>query len=102
MDLAPVSVWLPKRLDGRLETVYETIQCEPNRIVAWKAMSGPLPLTFRRTVERVEGGTRLTIRYEVEPRSFLKLLMPLIAGSVTRQHTGDLRKVKELLETRAL
>lgn len=80
------------------ETIYETIQYEPNRIAAWKAKSGPLPLTFLRTLERVEGGTRVTVRYEVELRGFFKLVMPFMIGSVTRQHRGDLRKLKELLE----
>jgi uncharacterized membrane protein len=91
-----------KAFGRRVETVYETIEYEPNRIAAWKAMSGPLPLTFRRTVERVEGGTHLIIIYEVEVRGFFKLVMSLIAGSVRRQHEGDLRKLKELMEARAL
>ncbi|HET9909129.1 MAG TPA: SRPBCC family protein [Anaerolineales bacterium] len=91
-----------KAFGKRIETIYETIQYEPNRVAAWKAASGPIPLTFRRSVERVEGGTRLTIRYEMELRGFFKLVMPLLAGSVTRQHNGDLRKVKELMESRAL
>ena len=91
-----------KAFGRRIETVYETIEYEPNRIAAWKAMSGPLPLTFRRTVERVEGGTRITIIYEAVLRGFFKLVMPLLAGSVRRQHEGDLRKLKELMEARAL
>lgn len=91
-----------KAFGRRIETIYETIQYEPNRIAAWKALSGPLPLTFRRSVERVEGGTCLTIRYEPELRGFFKLVMPLMIGSVTRQHEGDLCKVKELMEARAL
>ena len=91
-----------KAFGRRIETVYETIQYEPNRIAAWKAMSGPLPLTFQRTFERGEGGTRFTIRYEAKIRGFFKLVMSLLAGSVKRQHAGDLRKVKELMETGAL
>jgi uncharacterized membrane protein len=91
-----------KAFGRRIETVYETIQYEPNRIAAWKAMSGPIPLTFQRTFERVEGGTRLTIRYEAELRGFMKLVMSFMIGSVTRQHEGDLRKLKELMEARAL
>jgi len=91
-----------KAFGRRIETVYETIQYEPNRTAAWKAMSGPLPLTFQRTLEPIDGGTRLTIRYEADLRGFFKLIMPLLAGSVTRQHAGDLRKLKELMEARAL
>jgi uncharacterized membrane protein len=86
----------------RIPTVYEVIEYEPNRITAWKTVSGPLPLTFRRIFERVEGGTRFTIRYETEVRGFFKLVMSLLASTVKRQHQGDLRKVKELMETRAL
>ena len=91
-----------KALGRRIETVYETIKYEPNQIAAWKTMSGPLPLTFQRTFERVEGGTRFSIRYEAEVRGFFKLLMLLLARSVKRQHEDDLRNVKELMETRAL
>ena len=91
-----------KAFGRRIETVYEMIQYEPNRIAAWKAMSGPFPLIFRRSVERAEGGTRVTIRYEAEMRGFMKLLMSFMIGSVKRQHEGDLRKVKELMEIRAL
>ena len=89
-----------KAFGRRIETVYETIKYEPNRIAAWKAVSGPLPLTFQRTFERVEGGTQVSIRYEAEVRGLFKLIMSLLAGTVKRQHEGDLRKVKELMETR--
>ena len=65
-------------------------------------VSGSLPLTFRRTFERVSGGTRFAIKYEAELHGFFKLVMPLLAGSVKRQHEGDLQKVKELMEARAL
>ena len=89
-------------LGRKIPTVYEVIEYVPNQVAAWKAVSGPLPLTFRRNFERVEGGTRVTIRYEAEVRGFSKLVMSLLAGSVKRQHEGDLHKVKELMETRAL
>ena len=52
---------------------------------------------------RVEEGTRVTIRYDIsEVRGFGKLVLSLLAGSVKRQHEGDLRRVKGLLEARAL
>jgi uncharacterized membrane protein len=89
-------------LGRRIPTMYEVIEYEPNRIAAWKTVSGPLPLKFQRTFERVEGGTRFTIKYEAEVHGFVKLVMPLLARTVKRQHKGDLRLVKELIETRAL
>jgi uncharacterized membrane protein len=89
-------------LGRQIPTVYEVIEYEPNRSAAWKTMSGPLPLTFFRKFEHIEGGTRVTIRYEADVRGFLKLVMSLLARTVKRQHEGDLRKVKELMEARAL
>jgi uncharacterized membrane protein len=89
-------------LGRRVPTIYEVTEYEPNRNAAWKAVSGPLPLKFWRTFERGEGGTRFTIKYEAEVRGFFNLVMLFLAGTVKRQHEGDLRKVKELMEARAL
>ena len=83
-------------------TGYEVTEYEPNQIAAWKTVSGPLQLKFWRTFERVESGTRFAVRYEGEPRGFLKLAWPLITRMVMRQQGGDMRKLKELMETRAL
>jgi len=88
-------------LGRQIPTVYEVIEYEPNWITAWKAVSGPLPLTFRRTFERVDGGTRVTIRYEAEIRGFLKLIKPLVISAGKRALEGDFPKLKELMEARA-
>jgi uncharacterized membrane protein len=87
-------------LGWRIPTEYKVTEYEPNRNAAWKTVSGPLPMTFWRKYERVAGGTHFTIKYEAEVRGFFKLVMSLLAGTVKRQHEGDLRKVKELLEAR--
>jgi len=89
-------------LGRRMETVYETIEYEPNRMSAWKAVSGPLPLTFRRTFERIDGGTRVTMRYEAEVRGFFKLVKPLVMSIGKRQLEGDFPKLKELMEGHAM
>jgi hypothetical protein len=85
-------------LGRRIGTVYETIAYEPNRQAAWTAVSGPLPLTFSRAFEAVEGGTRITMRHEGE-RGLLKLAGPLVAGIGRRQLEGDFPKLKQLLES---
>ena len=89
-------------LGRRMETVYEAVKYEPNRIAAWETVSGPLPLKFQRSFERVEGGTQVTVIYEVEIRGFLKLIKPLVISAGKRAQKGDLPKVKELMEARAL
>ena len=89
-------------LGRRTGTEYEVTEYEPNRIAAWKTVSGPLLLKFWRTFERVDGGTRFVVRYEGEPRGFLKLAWPLITRFAKRQQGGDMRKLKELMEAHAL
>jgi uncharacterized membrane protein len=84
-------------LGRRIATEYETIAYEPNRRVAWKAVSGPVPLTFSRAFEAVEGGTRVSMRYEGE-HGILRLGGPLVAGIGRRQLEGDYPRLKELLE----
>jgi uncharacterized membrane protein len=79
-------------------TVNETIAYEPNRSAAWKAVSGPLPLTFSRAFEDVEGGTRITMRYEMEMRALLRLAAPLLARMGRRQLEGDYPRLKQILE----
>jgi len=103
----PLSVGATFRLSSELlgrqiPTVYEVIGYEPNRIAAWKTVSGPLPLTFWRTFEHVEGGTRVTIRYEAEVRGFFKLIKPLVVSMGKRALQGDFPKLKKLMEARAL
>jgi uncharacterized membrane protein len=85
-------------LGRRIATEYETIAYEPTRLAAWKAVSGPLPLTFSRAFEAVEGGTRVTMRYEGDS-GLLKLAGPLVAGIGRRQLEGDFPKLKQLMES---
>lgn len=85
-------------LGRRIATEYEAIAYEPTRLAAWKAVSGPLPLTFSRAFEAVEGGTRVTMRYEGDSR-LLTLAGPLVAGIGRRQLEGDYPKLKEVLES---
>jgi uncharacterized membrane protein len=85
-------------LGRRIATVYETIAYEPNRLAAWQAVSGPLPLAFSRAFEGVEGGTRVTMRYEGD-RGLLRLAGPLVAGIGRRQLEGDFPKLKQVMES---
>jgi uncharacterized membrane protein len=83
-------------------TEYEVTEYEPNQVAAWKTVAGPLQLKFRRAFERVDDGTRFAVRYEGEPRGFIKLAWPLITRLVKRQQGGDMRNLKEMMEAHAL
>jgi hypothetical protein len=80
---------------GGLEvTVYE-----PARVTEWRTVSGPLPLTFRRAFETVEGGTRVTFRFDANPNVALKLVEPLVIKMGKRQLDGDIPRLRAVLET---
>jgi len=87
-------------LGRRIATEYETIAYEPTRLASWKAVSGPLPLTFSRTFDAVEGGTRVTMRYEGDS-GLLNLAGPLVAVIGRRQMEGDFPKLKQVMESAA-
>jgi hypothetical protein len=89
-------------LGRRIATEYETIAYEPNRLAAWQAVSGPLRLSFSRTFEAVEGGTRVTMRDEGEFRGLLNLAGPVVAGIDRRPMEGDFPKLKQVMESVAL
>lgn len=89
-------------LGRRNEMVYEIIRYEPNHLTAWKTVSGPLPLTFQRTFERVDGGTQVIFQYEGEMRGFLKLIKPLLISAGKRALQGDFPGLKAFMESRAL
>ncbi len=100
----PHGVGARYRLTGALlgrpiATVYEAIAYEQNRLAAWKAVSGPLPLTFSRAFEAVEGATQVTMRYEGEFRGLVRLAGPIIASMGRRPLEGDLPTLKQLLES---
>lgn len=100
----PIGVGTRFRLIGKFlawenATEYVATEYEPDRTAAWKAVSGPLPLIFRRTFEGVEGATRVTIRYEGEMRGLLGLVRPVLVGMGRRQLRGDFPILKRLMET---
>jgi uncharacterized membrane protein len=85
-------------LGRRIATVYETVAHEPTRLAAWKAVSGPLPLTFSRAFEAVDGGTRVTMCYEGDLGGLLEVAAPLLVRMGRRQLEGDYPALKQLLE----
>lgn len=89
-----------KTLGRRIETVFETTEYEPNESATWKTVSGPLSLTFRRTVEPVEGGTRVVAVYTGEFDGLVRLFRPLIVATGRRQNRKAFHALKPLLESR--
>lgn len=88
-----------KVVGRRTAAVYEVTDHVPNRTVAWRTVSGPLPLTFWRRVEIAADGTRVSMGYSGDFHGFLRLLRPLLILMGKRALGGDLPTLKQLLES---
>ncbi len=85
-------------LGRRMDTSGEVVAFDPPHRYAWKATSGPFPMSGETHCETVDGGTRVTDRIEAEPGGFFKLAEGLLARQMQGQVVGDLGKLKSVLE----
>jgi Polyketide cyclase / dehydrase and lipid transport len=63
--------------------------------------SGSLVIDDKLVCDPAEGGTRLTMVYEVKVGGILKLLSPMIISSMRKQLKLDLASLKAILEAQA-
>jgi hypothetical protein len=82
----------------RTRAIYEISRFEPLALTEWRTVSGPLPLTFSRAFEAVDGGTAVTFRYEAKANALLAVASPLIVRLGRRQLDGDLPALRAALE----
>jgi uncharacterized membrane protein len=87
------------RVMGRsLETSGEIVAYSPPEKVAWKATSGPFPMSGSTQLEQVGEGVRVTEVIEAEPGGFFKLAEPVLLRQQKNQMESDLKKLKQLME----
>jgi len=84
-----------------LETTTVTTDYEPNRRVAAKSVSGPVPIVASRDFEVVPGGTRFTYTLEGDTSGVLlfRLGQPILTRWYQRRIESYLRTLKGILET---
>lgn len=101
VDVGTTTSLVGSTLGVRVKAVYQVAEYEPNALVEWKTVKGPLPLTFQRAFVGVEGGTRVTFTYSSEPTGLLKLFFPLVKSMGNKALLADLPTLTELLDTDA-
>ncbi len=74
---------------------------EPPRRSVDQVLDSPLGGLFHSDHEPVEGGTRVTHRWEVEPHGFMRLLFPLMKNSMAKDFQADLDLIVKRLGERA-
>lgn len=88
-------------LGQTLETTTVTTDYEPNRRVAAKSVSGPVPIVASRDFEAVPNGTRFTYTLEGDTSGVLlfRLIQPVLTRWYQRRIEGYLRTLKRILES---
>jgi hypothetical protein len=85
------------------ENVMELTELEPDRRLAMRGVSGfPVPVRITIDLEPRGAGTELTWATHLEPKGPLRLLGPLLGGGYKILFSRDLRRLKSMMEVRAL
>jgi uncharacterized membrane protein len=87
-----------KVMGKALETSGQIEAYQPPTYYAWKATSGPFPLSGSVKCETVPEGTRVTEKVVADPGGFFKLAEGLIVKQQESQMKKDLQKLKARLE----
>jgi uncharacterized membrane protein len=92
-----------KFLGRRIESTFEVTEHEPSRRSAIRFVSGPIRAEGTYTLEPSNGGTRFRWALEAPPGLggvYLgRVTDPLVTWMFRRRVQGDLRKLKEVLES---
>jgi uncharacterized protein YndB with AHSA1/START domain len=87
------------RMMGRtMPWTAKTTEFEANRKYGKNIDSGSVTIEQHNTYQPVEGGTRFTILYDMKVGGFLKLISPVLAGSMRRELKKSLGNLKGVLE----
>ena len=77
---------------------FEVTEFEPDKRLAFKTTSGPSDFVGSFSVAPANGGTALTIDFQVQFRGFMRLMAPMIGGSLRKETASTAERIKKLLE----
>lgn len=85
-------------LGKRIDYVMEVTALEPGRRIVLKSIKSPFPMRVTYSFEPTDEGTRAGVRVEGDPAGFYKLAGAFMAPAVRKNITGDVNRLKKLLE----
>jgi len=86
----------------RLTYTYQVRELIPGERLVMATSAGPFPMeTSYGWEDTASGGTRMTLRNRGEPSGFSKIAAPVLATAMRRANRKDLRRLKEILESRS-
>jgi uncharacterized membrane protein len=88
-------------LGRRLVYTYQVKELLPDERFVMETAEGPFPMRTTYTwSDSPGGGTTMELRNEGEPSSFKAIAAPVMRLAMKRENRKDLRRLKELLESR--
>jgi len=88
-------------LGRRLAYTYELEELVPGERLVMRTADGPFPMeTTYSWEDTAEGWTKMTLRNRGEPSGFATVAAPLMARAMRRANRQDLRRLKQILESR--
>jgi uncharacterized protein YndB with AHSA1/START domain len=86
----------------RLTYTYEVREFVPGELLVMSTDEGPFPMeTTYMWHDAGAGVTRVTLRNRGEPAGFAKVAAPMMEAAMRRANRNDLKRLKEILESRA-
>jgi hypothetical protein len=83
----------------RIEYLMEVAELEAGRRMILRSIKAPFPMKAYNFEEEDGGGTRASVRVEGGPGGFYKLAAGLMALAVRRNLTGDLKRLRGIMES---
>jgi uncharacterized membrane protein len=87
-------------LGRRIDYVNEVVELEPGTTLHMRSVRSPFPMEITYSFADAPDGTRAAIRVQGEATRFYRLAAPVLGAAVRRSVSGDLRRLKVLLEGR--
>jgi hypothetical protein len=85
-----------------MEASNEITEFVPSTKVAFKTISGPIPLEASYHFETIGKATKITSKIAMHPKGFINLAEPLISTNLGRDVEASLGKLKNMLESQAV
>jgi hypothetical protein len=84
----------------RIETVYEVTVFEPRKRYGFKSVSGPVDSHTLYTFEIAQGGTKINLSTQTNPRDLFKPNDIIAGKKFKKQYKENLAILKSVLEAR--